>query len=193
MHGWAQARSIQESCRKGTQFSWDRSGVKSSGLWVSRFQTFTPSQWASGRQPAWQQENECLRLIWMASGTHVVLNFEKEHLNVKCPSSWHKLKPTDMKGINYHCHEILLNIVATAERATNAWSVAPSLPPLVWSYSSHWNLSLDPHDLPRHVPEAELENLPQAPKYIPYWWQICWLGWCFLSNYQGQIPHCRFF
>ena len=38
--GWAQVSSTRESCRKGTQFSWDRSGVKSPGLWVRhRFQT----------------------------------------------------------------------------------------------------------------------------------------------------------
>lgn len=43
------------------------------------------------------------------------LNYEEENLNVKCPRSWHKLKPSDMKGGNYHCHEILLKVMAAAE------------------------------------------------------------------------------
>lgn len=90
-----------------------------------------PSPWALGRQTAQQQENECLRLIGMANGSHAVLNCEKEHLNVKCPSFGHKLNPNDMEGDNYHCHEILLKVVGAAERATDEWSVTPSLPPLV--------------------------------------------------------------
>lgn len=48
-----------------------------------------------------------------------------------------------MKGNNYHCHEILLKVVAAAERATDEWmnGVWPLLCPLLFDLTAHTAIS----------------------------------------------------
>ena len=46
---------------------------------------------------------------------------KKEIRMSNTPSSWHKLKPNDMKGSNSHCHKIPLKAATAAGRAADAW------------------------------------------------------------------------